>query len=106
MERQTLELPVLQLQKDKLFIPNILANQNTGDSQKPFSIDPLSAAKKSSPSTLETHEPSKAPAPLHVLMGSSDPPTSFALSSSSDQCSLSPDRSLKASKKFRRDQLE
>ena len=39
LERQTLQLLVFQLQKDILLIQTVLANHNTGASQKPFTID-------------------------------------------------------------------
>ena len=106
LERQTLQFLVFQLQKDIPFIQTLLGNLNTGAYQKPFTIDSPSAATIASPSTIETHELPKKNASRHALMGNSDQPSSFALSSFSDHRPLSPEYTLKTPLKCRVDQLE
>ena len=56
LERQTLQLLVLQLQKDLMFTQNILMNPKTGTHPKQFSIDPPSAGTVTTSSVPETDE--------------------------------------------------
>ena len=60
LERQALQLLVLQLQKDLMFTQYILMNQKTGTPPKPFSIDPPSADTVTNPLVPENHEVSRA----------------------------------------------
>ena len=55
LQRQTLQLLVCQLQKEILFRQIFFANQNTGASPKPFTIDPPSEGTIANLSNLETH---------------------------------------------------
>ena len=86
LERQTLQLLVFQLQKDLIFTQNILMNQKTGTSPKPFSIDPPSAGTVANPAVPETHELPRASAPQIILMGDSKISNSSALPSSPIPC--------------------
>ena len=82
LERQTLLLLVLQLQKDLTFIQTMHTNPRNGTHPKPFSIDPPSAGTVANPCVPETHEISRASASQIILMGDSKTPTSSALPSS------------------------
>ena len=73
LERQTLQLLVLQLQKDLMFTQNILMNQKTGTHPRQFSIDHSSAGTATNSSVPETHELPRASASQIILMG--DPKT-------------------------------
>ena len=106
LERQTLQLLVCQLQRDILFLRTFFANQNTGASPKPFTIDPPSEGTIANLSHLETHELLNTPTPEPVLIGNSDPHISSALSSPSAQRPLSPEPTFKVPIKVRIDQLE
>ena len=92
--------------KDILFLQTFFANENTEASQKPFSIDPPSAGTIANLSNLESYELLNTPTPQPLLIGNSDTPTSLALSSFYDQHPLCPEPTLKASVKFRVDQLK
>ena len=81
LERQTLQLLVLQIQKDLMFTQNILMNPKTGTPPKQFSIDPPRTGTVTNPSVPETHELSQASASQIILMGDSKTPTSSALPS-------------------------
>ena len=83
-----------------------MANQNTGASPKPFTIDPPSKGTKANLSNLETHELLNTHTPEPVIIGNSDPHISSALSSSSAQLPLSPEPTFKVPIKVRKDQLE
>ena len=100
LKRQTLQLLVFQLRKDVLLLQTFLASQNTGASQKLFTIDPTSA------SNLGTHELLQTSTPRPARMGNSDPPTSTALLSSYDKRPLSRELTLTVSKKVGIDQLK
>ena len=79
LERQTLQLLVLQLQKDLIFTQNLLMNQKTETPPKPFSIDPPSAGTVANPSVTKTRELSRTSASQIILMGDSKTPTSSVL---------------------------
>ena len=81
LERQTLQLLVCQLQKDIFFLQTFFANQKTGTSPKPFSIDPPIAGTVTNPTVPETHESPRATAPQIILMGDSKKSNSSALPS-------------------------
>ena len=89
LERQTLQLLVLQLQKDLMFTQNIFMNQKAGILPKPFSIDPPSAGTVTNPLVPETHELSRASASQIILMGDSKTPKTSALPSSPVPCQSS-----------------
>ena len=82
LERQTLQLLLLQLQKDLMFTQNILFSSKTGTPPKQFSIDPPSAGTATNSTVPETHELPRASASQIILMGNSKTPTSSALPSS------------------------
>ena len=63
LERQTLQLLVFQLQKDLLLIQNSLMNQKTGNTAKPFSIDPPSESTSALPSPTPC-QPLQPPPPI------------------------------------------
>ena len=86
LERQTLQLLVFQLQKDLIFTQNILMNQKTGTSPKPFSIDPPSTGTVANPAVLETHELPQSSASQIILMGNSKISNSSALPSPPIPC--------------------
>ena len=86
LERQTLQLLVLQLQKDLMFTQNILMNGKTGTLPKPSSIDPPNAGTIMNRSVPETHERSQASASRIILMGDSKTPKSSALPPSPTPC--------------------
>ena len=69
LERQILQLLVLQLQKDLMFTQNILMNLKTGTLSKPFFIDPPSVGTAMNPSVPETHELSRAHSSQIILLG-------------------------------------
>ena len=89
LERQTLQLLVFQLQKDLIFTQNILMNQKSGTSPKPFSIDPPSAGTVTNPAVTETYEMPRASASQIILMSSSKNSDSSALPSSPTPCQAS-----------------
>ena len=66
LELQTVQLLVLQLQKDLMFTQNILMNQKAGTLPKPFSIDSPGAGSVTSPSVPETHELSRTSASHNI----------------------------------------
>ena len=82
LERQNLQLLVLQLLTDLMFTQSILLNQKAGTFPKSFSIDPPSAGTAMNPSVPETHERSQASASQIILMGDSKALKSSALPSS------------------------
>ena len=90
-ERQTLQILVLQLQKDLMFTQNILMNQKYGTLPKPFSIDPPSAGTVTTPSVSETHELSRTAASQLILISNSKAPKSSALPSSPSPAQSSSD---------------
>ena len=83
LERQTLQLLVLQLQKDLMFTQNILMNPKTETPPRQFSIDPPSAGTVTNPAVPETHELPRASASQIILMGDSKIPKSSGLPSPS-----------------------
>ena len=89
LERQTLQLLVVHLQKDLIFTQNILINQNTGTPPKHFFIDPPSASTVTNPAVPENHELPRASASQFILMGDSRIPKSSALPSSPIPCQVS-----------------
>ena len=89
LERQTLQLLVLQLQKGLMFTQNILMNPKTGTPPKPFSIDPPSAGTVTNSSVPETHELPRTSASQIILMGDSKTLKSSALASSPISCQSS-----------------
>ena len=89
LERQTLQLLVLQIQKDLIFTQNIFMNQNTETPPKQFSFDPPSAGTVTNPAVPETHGLPQASASQIVLMGDSKIPKSSALPSSPVPCQVS-----------------
>ena len=91
LKRQTLQLLVLQLQKDLMFTQNILMNPKTETPPTQFSIDPPSAGAVTNPAVPETHELPRASVCQIILMGDSKIPKSSALPSPSHcQVSSSP----------------
>ena len=82
LERHTLQLLVLQLQKDLMFTENIHMNPKTGTPPKQFSIDPPSAGTLTNSAVPETHELPRASASQIILMGDSKTPASSVLPSS------------------------
>ena len=89
LERQTLQLRVLQPQKDLLFKQNILMNQKAGTLPDQFSIDPPSAGTVTNPSVPKTLEPSRTSASQIILKGDSKTPKLYALPSSPTPCQSS-----------------
>ena len=89
LERQTLQLLVLQLQKDLMFTQNILMNQKTGTLPKQFFIDPPSAVTVTNSSGPETHELPRESTSQFILMGDSKFPKSSASASSPIPCQSS-----------------
>ena len=89
LERQTLQLLVLQLQKDLMFTQNILMNPKTGTPPKQFSIDPPSAGTVTNSSVPETQELPRTSASQIILMGDSKTLESSALASSPIPCQSS-----------------
>ena len=98
LERQTLQLLFLQLQKDLMLTQNIFMNQKSGTFPKSFSIDPPSAGTVTNPSVPETHGLLRACASQIIPMGDSKAPKSSALPSSPSPCqsSLNPQTLLSA----------
>ena len=89
LERQILQLLVLQLQKDLMFTQNILMNPKTKTPQRQFSIDPPSAGTVTNPAVPETHELPRAFVSQIILMGDSKIPKSSALPSPPSHCQVS-----------------
>ena len=89
LERQTLQLLVLQIHRDLTFTQNTLMNQKTGTPLKQFSIDPPSAGTVTNLSVPETHELLPASVSQIILMGDSKSPKSSALTSSPILCQSS-----------------
>ena len=89
LERQTLQLLVLQLQKDLMLTQNILMNPKTGTPPRQFSINPLSAGTVTNPAVPETHERPRASASQIILMGDSNISKSSALFPSPISCQVS-----------------
>ena len=79
LERQTLQLLVIQLQKDLMLTQNILMNQKAGTPPKSFSIDLPNAGTVTNPSVHETLALSRASASQIILMSNSKTPRSSAL---------------------------
>ena len=89
LERQTLQLLVLQLQKDLIITRNILMNQNTGTPPKQFSIDPPSAGTVTNHAVPKTHGLPRASASQIILMCDTKIPKSSALPTSPIPCQVS-----------------
>ena len=87
--RQTLQLLVLQLQKDLMFTQNILMKQKTGTPPKQFSIDPPSADTVINSSVPEAQELPRASTSQIILMVDSKTLKSSALASSPIPCQSS-----------------